>query len=345
MFLRRRSGVAVEVAESQACQAETKTSEDFRAEIKGPDVCNSDRADEYSLNSFPLRPPLPLPDGVTRDELFDWLRSVRVEDAPESIENYCIQDFERFVHTYGLVHRSIAEQQEYHRGLELGANPYFTTMLLRRFTSINWDLANYFGCDFSSGTWAQRVFHKKSASSDEVTSTELTYQHFNIEEEDFPFESEAFDLVLFCEIIEHLLNDPCKVLREIKRVLRTGGTLILTTPNVSRLENVARLIVGANIYDPYSGYGPYGRHNREYNKHELYMLLSYLGFAVEEIFSADVHDNGTDRCLDVSKFGHLIEYRKNDLGQYIFIRAKKDGEGGGRRPEWLYRSYPPSELE
>ncbi len=36
---------------------------------------------------------------------------------------------------------------------------------------------------------------------------------------------------------------------------------------VSRLENVCRMIAGVNIYDPYSGYRPYGRHNRENNKH------------------------------------------------------------------------------
>jgi hypothetical protein len=59
---------------------------------------------------------------------------------------------------------------------------------------------------------------------------------------------------------------------------------------VSRLENVAKMIAGANIYDPYSGCRPYGRHNREYNKHELYLLLNYLGFTIDAMFTADVHE-------------------------------------------------------
>lgn len=299
----------------------------------------------YTIDSFPLRPPLPLPDGTTRDELFDWLKSVREEQAPESIREYCVQDFERFVHTFGLVRRALSGSGAGCRGLELGANPYFTTMLLKSFTDVEWALANYFSPAFPDGINTQRVFHNESVTSHRLVSTELSFQHFNIERDDFPFRAQSFDVILFCEIIEHLLNDPCKVLREIKKVLRPGGTLVLTTPNVNRLENVARLIAGANIYDPYSAHGPYGRHNREYNKHELFTLLEYLGFSVDEIFAADVHENSAPNFMDLSKFGHLIEFRRHDLGQYIFLRATYKGGGGEKRPQWLYRSYPSSELE
>lgn len=313
--------------------------------VTPPSQSSSETHKDYTIDSFPLRPPLPLPEGVSRDELFNWLKSVREEQAPESIREYCVQDFERFVHTYGLVRRALSGSSDHPRGLELGANPYFTTMLLSHFTDAEWTLANYFGPDFADGVNVQRVFHEKSVANKEIVSTEIAFRHFNIEQDVFPFESQSFDAVLFCEIIEHLLNDPCAVLREIKRVLRPGGALILTTPNIDRLENVARLIVGANIYDPYSGHGPYGRHNREYNKHELFLLLNYLGFSIDEIFTADVHENIVQNFMDLNKFGGLIEFRKHDLGQYVFIRATNQGEDRGKRPSWLYRSYPPYELE
>ncbi|GEM_PF-5318108 len=52
---------------------------------------------------FPLRPPVPLPKDIAENELFDWLKNFHVVDAPDEIINYCIQDFRRFVYTYGLV--------------------------------------------------------------------------------------------------------------------------------------------------------------------------------------------------------------------------------------------------
>jgi hypothetical protein len=54
--------------------------------------------------------------------------------------------------------------------------------------------------------------------------------------------------MLFCEIIDHLLMDPL-ALMEIRRVMRPSGRLVLTTPNVNRLDNVLRMVQGVNIYD------------------------------------------------------------------------------------------------
>ena len=48
--------------------------------------------------------------------------------------------------------------------------------------------------------------------------------------ESLPLEDESFDLVLCTQVIEHLL-DPDAGLREVARVLRQEGTLILTTDN------------------------------------------------------------------------------------------------------------------
>jgi 2-polyprenyl-3-methyl-5-hydroxy-6-metoxy-1,4-benzoquinol methylase len=173
----------------------------------------------------------------------------------------------------------------------------------------------------------------------------MEFSHFNVEDEEFPFPATTFDVVLLCEVIEHLQRDPVRVLLEIQRILRHNGVLVLTTPNVSRLENVARMLAGANIYDPYSGYGPYGRHNREYNKHEIVRLLEYCGYIVETIFSADVHANMAQNFFPVDQLVPLVRAREHDLGQYLFVRARKATPPKTRRPSWLYRSYPAEMLE
>jgi SAM-dependent methyltransferase len=289
-------------------------------------------------NSFPLTPPLTLPAGVSENELHSFLRSVRPVDAPEKeMENYCDQDWRRFVYTWGLV------PQIGGKCLELGANPYFTTMLLKRFTGLELTLANYFRAEMPSQS-VQEVTYR-DWRTDQPATEPLNYRHFSVESEPFPFPDGVFDVVLFCEIIEHLQLDPAAVLKEINRVLKPGGTLILTTPNVSRLENVAKMIAGVNIYDPYSAYGAYGRHNREYNKNDLYLLLSYCGFDLEVMFTADVHHNHAAGFFPIEPLIPLLKSRAPDLGQYIFVRCQANRPSGAKKPAWLYRSYPAQELE
>lgn len=292
---------------------------------------------------FPLRPEVELPEGVSESELRAFLDTVSVAEASaEELRTYCQEDFWRFVRTYDLVSGL--------RGtcLELGANPYFITMLLREFTDLELVLGNYFGAQGRFGRNAlkgkQKVTYRdrRSGRSKEVT---LVSHLFDIEKKRFPFDDGEFDLVLCCEILEHLTTDPLAALREIKRVLRKDGVLVVTTPNVNRLENVVKMVAGVNIYDPYSGYGPHGRHNREYNKHELHLLLTHLGFELDCLESADVHDSPAVEHLDWEAVAPLLKHRERDLGQYLFLRGYNRGPAHVTRPSFLFRSYPPGELE
>jgi SAM-dependent methyltransferase len=291
------------------------------------------RLEPYPQSLLPrLRPVLCLPEGIAEEALRAWLEKVHPAGAPlEEMASYCREDFERFVRTW---HLTVGLQGEC---LELGASPYFTTMLLRRFSSLRLTLVNYFGSHVESGMLAQEVCfeNRQTGRPDRIT---LPTHHFNVENERFPFADGSFDVVLFCEVLEHLPHDPLFALHEIRRVLKPEGTLILTTPNVARLENVARLLAGENIYDPYSGYGLYGRHNREYTAEELRRLLEHVGFRAVTAFSADVHENRTNLFFPVSKLVPLLR-RDAEWGQYLFVKAQAAGPADNTRPAWLFRSY------
>lgn len=95
-------------------------------------------------------------------------------------------------------------------------------------------------------------------------------------------------MVLLMEVVEHLPLYPEDLFREISRVLKPTGVLLLTTPNFARLGNVLNFIRGREIrlygwdvsYDDDPKYHP---HIHEFTVGELRRLLSVAGFEIEAV--------------------------------------------------------------
>lgn len=210
------------------------------------------------------------------------------------------------------------------RLLELGANPYFLTLLIKRFHAYSLTLANY----FTDSAPAQGIQVLTSQQYGE--RHEFVYDHFNGEVARFPYADHTFDVVLNCEILEHLVADPTHYLCECHRVLKPGGFLLLTTPNVLAWQNLWRLATQRNVYDLYSGYGVYGRHNREYTPAEVIELLQGCGFTIARLRLEDIYPHrGVTRWL--KRLRH--HWRDN-----LFVLAQASGRPCYYYPNWLYRS-------
>ena len=67
-------------------------------------------------------------------------------------------------------------------------------------------------------------------------------------DEPLPFEEASFDVVVAGELLEHL-RDPHRVVAEVRRVLRPGGTFVASVPNAYRLKNRLRFLLGRKPED------------------------------------------------------------------------------------------------
>jgi methionine biosynthesis protein MetW len=95
-----------------------------------------------------------------------------------------------------------------------------------------------------------------------------------------PFENDSFDAVVCIEVIEHLF-EPQMALREALRVMKPGGVLLVTTPNVAywrRRIDLALLGRWNPLGDPMAVEQPWrDPHIRFFNRGALHRLLACVG--------------------------------------------------------------------
>jgi SAM-dependent methyltransferase len=128
-------------------------------------------------------------------------------------------------------------------------------------------------------------------------------------DEGLPFASGSVDVVILSEVVEHLV-DTDGGLAELYRVLRPGGHLVLSTPNMAAWFNRGLLLAGIQpIFSEVSLRRVYGRpgavvagHLRLFTKPALTGFLADRGFAGIRVSGACYHDvprplRPLDRCF------------------------------------------------
>lgn len=107
-----------------------------------------------------------------------------------------------------------------------------------------------------------------------------------------PYPDGMFDYVIFMEVIEHVYN-PDFVIAEISRVLRKGGSLVLSTPNILNIGSRLRFLFEGS-YDffrepilDYTKCFPAALQNMHvipWRYHELEYLLEKNGLKVDNFY-------------------------------------------------------------
>lgn len=186
------------------------------------------------------------------------------------------------------------------------------------------------GC--ATGHYSKRL-HKLGF---EVTATDVTNQFLYGDTIKFvqfdsnkplPFENNSFDYVILAEVIEHL-KEPYSAVKEINRILKPGGKLVLSTPNILNLKSRMRYLFEASF--EYFREPPieHLEHNRKtgvdesqihviaYRYHELEFLLKDCGFNVVKIATSIYEGRGLFFLLPI------IQYQMN-------YKAKRSLKKGG----------------
>jgi glycosyltransferase involved in cell wall biosynthesis/SAM-dependent methyltransferase len=184
--------------------------------------------------------------------------------------------------------------------------------------------------------------HKLSVSRD-GERFECDIDLFDAEKDPFPYEDGAFSTVLCCELIEHLPSDPMHMLSEINRILRDGGHLVLTTPNIASWRALSAILQAfhpgffpAYLRPPEQGEPSDARHNREYTPAEIERVLGDAGFEVVRLETGPFRSEPRPDLIWVEhlldQYGLPNEFR----GDGIYAVARKAGPIRERWPAWLY---------
>ncbi len=186
-----------------------------------------------------------------------------------------------------------------------------------------------------------RTDHRVVTSSEgETFSCEI--DHFDAEKDPFPYPDDHFSTVLCCELIEHLFEDPMHLMSEVNRILKPGGHLVLTTPNVAALRGISAILQGYHpgFFHAYIKPAASGevdaRHNREYTAREIHRLFENSGFEVTRLETGEFRD---EPHPEFGWVNHLLKtyWLETDLrGDGIYAAGRKTGAVLERYPDWLY---------
>ena len=131
-----------------------------------------------------------------------------------------------------------------------------------------------------------------------IQSLERTGQSlklFNLETyimdaEGLQFQSEQFDIIYCCEVIEHLIN-PLKTLRLMQSLLKPGGSLILSTPNGLNVVGFKQRFLKIFHYDWVSPYGTGQPELHIFTPMSVQMLFAASNFKIKCLRGAELLDN------------------------------------------------------
>jgi SAM-dependent methyltransferase len=266
--------------------------------------------------------PVPEPGPIEPDYISDWA-------ADPAARDYLEQHDARLLKTLEITPPGDASQSI----LEMGSYMQVTPAL-----KFKLNYGSVRGCYYGRLGRIDRK-HAVSRSGEEF---ECLIDHFDAEKDIYPYDDEAFDTVMCCELIEHLFSDPMHLMTEINRILKPGGHVVLTTPNIISFRAIAAILESYHpgFFTAYIKPNPKGetdaRHNREYTPGEVQHLLTGSGFDVVRLETGPFRDEPHPEFGWIRVLLDRLALQTYWRGDGIYAVGKKIGPVRERWPGWLY---------
>ena len=269
---------------------------------------------------------------LDREAAAEYIRSFGV--ASRVTDDYVRVHLRRLVRTLEIT--PPATPGAHNRLLEMGCYLQITPAL-RRFLGYQEIRGCYFGK-------AGRSDHKVAYSAiGERFSCYIDL--FDAEKDQFPYPDEFFDTVLCCELVEHLSQDPMHMMAEINRVLKPGGYLVLSTPNITGARAVQAVLHGwhPGLFHTYvvpkPGRAVDARHNRDYTPGNVRVLFERSGLGLVQLQTGWLSEQDAARYAEVDQLLDRWGFSRDLRGDIIYAVGRKVGPVQQRYPIELYSSF------
>ncbi len=174
--------------------------------------------------------------------------------------------------------------------LEVGCGDgSFTTDLAQKFSAVT-------AIDISAGQIADNIARLPN----------ITFRQHDVAER-FPFADGTFEVIWCSEVLEHLF-DPAFAVREMQRILKPAGRLLVTVPYHGRFKNV---LIALFKWDQH--FVPSTSHIRFYTKRTLARMVGAAGFGALRIKTCGMGQPLRD-CIVPTNI--LLAARKDSAATY-----------------------------
>lgn len=216
-----------------------------------------------------------------------WGRDIRDK---ETIANLIIQR-ER---SFGVIYRTVLEHKQKGRILDIGAG---TGIFLSKFKELGWHVD---GVEFSkeAGDFSRSVFGVDLKVGDFLDHT---------------YKANTFEVVTLNMSLEHLY-EPTKTLHEVHKIMKKGGLLVITVPNI---DSVGFAIFRGNwrALDP-------PRHLYHFTENTLKAVVTNAGFTV----------TGVNHWYWMHNYYTIFESFRSKLSPRQKFSVKEGGASRGNVP-------------